>query len=182
MAQKDYRCEFPRCDCVGWCRYSKEGRQLAHLNRAREDCSFPDCGCRVACGYVQTICPPAPNTKPRTAASVMVDMEVVNAAVGEPCPYCGREMLPFGEPKGARLRHPVRDHIDPISKGGSNRASNLVVICHECNADKASETLVAWYLALSEANDPRTAHVAAFLKQRPPGREPADEDNDEAAA
>jgi hypothetical protein len=46
------------------------------------------------------------------------------------CQYCGVVM-----PSDLEV-----DHIVPRSRGGSNRPSNLVVACHDCNATKGNQT------------------------------------------
>ncbi len=43
--------------------------------------------------------------------------------------YCGKSNVPF-----------EIDHVQPRSRGGSDRVSNLVLVCHECNASKANQT------------------------------------------
>ncbi|TMD02122.1 MAG: HNH endonuclease [Chloroflexi bacterium] len=45
------------------------------------------------------------------------------------CVYCHRSEVPF-----------EIDHQIPRSRGGSNRASNLVLSCHDCNAAKGHQT------------------------------------------
>ena len=45
------------------------------------------------------------------------------------CVYCGRMDTPF-----------ELDHIQPRSRGGSNRASNRALSCHACNAAKGERT------------------------------------------
>ncbi|TMC91213.1 MAG: HNH endonuclease, partial [Chloroflexi bacterium] len=45
------------------------------------------------------------------------------------CAYCGKTNLPF-----------EIDHIQPRSRGGSNRVSNLALTCHACNQAKGSQT------------------------------------------
>jgi 5-methylcytosine-specific restriction endonuclease McrA len=45
------------------------------------------------------------------------------------CAYCGKTNVPF-----------EIDHIQPRSRGGSKRVSNLALACHECNQAKGSET------------------------------------------
>jgi hypothetical protein len=45
------------------------------------------------------------------------------------CVYCGRTQTPF-----------EIDHACPRSRGGSNRVSNLVLSCHDCNAAKGDRT------------------------------------------
>jgi hypothetical protein len=54
------------------------------------------------------------------------------------CAYCGKEGVPL-----------QIEHIEPKSKGGSNRISNLCIACEECNQSKGS-------LSIEE-----------FLKKRP---------------
>jgi len=45
------------------------------------------------------------------------------------CAYCGKQGVPF-----------ELDHQVPRSRGGSNRASNLVLACHACNQAKGNQT------------------------------------------
>ncbi|HEY6409537.1 MAG TPA: RNA-guided endonuclease IscB [Ktedonobacteraceae bacterium] len=45
------------------------------------------------------------------------------------CVYCGRTNQPF-----------EIDHAVPRSRGGSDRASNLVLSCHDCNSTKGKQT------------------------------------------
>jgi 5-methylcytosine-specific restriction endonuclease McrA len=45
------------------------------------------------------------------------------------CAYCGKTNVPF-----------EIDHMQPRSRGGSKRVSNLALACHECNQAKGSET------------------------------------------
>ncbi len=46
---------------------------------------------------------------------------------GRKCAYCGKENVPF-----------QIDHIEPKSKGGSNRISNLTLACAKCNQMKGN--------------------------------------------
>lgn len=48
------------------------------------------------------------------------------------CQYCGRT------PPQVVLEC---DHINPVSKGGSNRQSNLITACFDCNRGKAANPL-----------------------------------------
>ncbi|GHO80303.1 hypothetical protein KSD_80740 [Ktedonobacter sp. SOSP1-85] len=52
---------------------------------------------------------------------------------GRRCVYCGRTDTPF-----------ELDHIQPRSRGGSNRVSNLALSCHACNAAKGERTAAAF--------------------------------------
>jgi len=45
------------------------------------------------------------------------------------CVYCGKKSVPF-----------ELDHQMPRSRGGSDRASNLVLACHDCNTAKGNQT------------------------------------------
>ncbi len=46
---------------------------------------------------------------------------------GRECAYCDAENTPLEV-----------DHIQPKSKGGSNRVSNLTLACHDCNQRKGT--------------------------------------------
>ncbi len=48
---------------------------------------------------------------------------------GRRCVYCEATNQPF-----------EIDHVQPRSRGGSNRVSNLVLSCHDCNAAKGKQT------------------------------------------
>ena len=48
---------------------------------------------------------------------------------GRKCAYCGVENVPF-----------QTEHIIPVSRGGTNRVSNLTIACRECNQKKGNMT------------------------------------------
>src|SRR6266581_3790212 len=52
---------------------------------------------------------------------------------GRQCAYCHISTVPF-----------EIDHQLPRSRGGSNRISNLVLSCHECNRAKGDKTAAEW--------------------------------------
>lgn len=52
---------------------------------------------------------------------------------GERCHYCAQQAGPF-----------VVDHVIPVSKGGTEDPSNLVVACRPCNASKRDRPLEEW--------------------------------------
>jgi len=50
------------------------------------------------------------------------------------CAYCGSD-------KDITL-----DHVVPRTKGGSDHADNIIACCKSCNADKAHEDWIIWYI------------------------------------
>lgn len=50
------------------------------------------------------------------------------------CAYCGSE------------EDITLDHVIPRTKGGSDHADNIVACCKSCNADKAHEDWIIWYI------------------------------------
>lgn len=50
---------------------------------------------------------------------------------GHACAYCG-----------ARATH--LDHVEPLSKGGSDVEANIVPACQHCNLSKGAKTLAEW--------------------------------------
>lgn len=80
---------------------------------------------------------------------------------GQPCPYCGREMDSV-----VLESSPTRDHIQPKSREGNNRAENLTIACWTCNQHKHYRTMTEWLVALTEADDPRVPYVAEFMLRR----------------
>lgn len=52
---------------------------------------------------------------------------------GRQCVYCHISAVPF-----------EIDHLLPRSRGGSNRVSNLVLSCHDCNSAKGAKTAAEW--------------------------------------
>ena len=51
------------------------------------------------------------------------------------CAYCGATDRPLS-----------LDHIVPQAKGGSNYVNNVLCACTSCNADKAHEDWIIWYI------------------------------------
>lgn len=68
----------------------------------------------------------------REAISVAVK-SIVLARDGQRCAYCGTIEAPFHF-----------DHLYPVSRGGSNAASNIVLACAACNLAKSDRTLAEW--------------------------------------
>ena len=57
---------------------------------------------------------------------------------GGPCVTPGGYVLPPG------YEWPVRDHVIPRSRGGSDNAENLVLSCNGCNSSKGARTPEEW--------------------------------------
>ena len=53
---------------------------------------------------------------------------------GTRCHYCGVELV-FSHPIHAKITYTV-DHIQPVSKGGTDALENLVLACRSCNSTK----------------------------------------------
>ena len=51
------------------------------------------------------------------------------------CYYCGCRL---------GLDDSTLDHTIPLSKGGTNEWSNLVLACYECNQDKGDKIIIVW--------------------------------------
>jgi len=49
------------------------------------------------------------------------------------CIYCGKKSAKYHV-----------DHKNPIAKGGSNRKSNLVIACSDCNSSKGDKRMPEW--------------------------------------
>lgn len=57
------------------------------------------------------------------------------------CGYCGMPI--FWHIKGSVHI----DHMQPVSRGGSNIVDNLCLSCHDCNKGKYNKTVIEWQLA-----------------------------------
>ncbi len=58
---------------------------------------------------------------------------------GMACAYCNN-----GIEEGAKL---TLDHVVPYSKGGSNKETNLVTCCHQCNSSRGNRAMRAFAAA-----------------------------------
>ena len=57
------------------------------------------------------------------------------------CAYCGKALTKYTR---------TVDHIQPLSRGGSDLEFNKVLSCRSCNQAKGSMTLVEWKAAISK--------------------------------
>lgn len=82
--------------------------------------------------------------KRRRRVEVVADGTVDEAAIlaeRKSCVYCG-----------ARLTdgNTTLDHMEPLSRGGTHSAANLVACCRSCNSRKGAKPFAEWILALDE--------------------------------
>ena len=68
---------------------------------------------------------------------------------GMACAYCNN-----GIEEGAKL---TLDHVVPYSKGGSNKETNLVTCCHQCNSSRGNRAMRAFAAAAAYINHGTTA-------------------------
>lgn len=53
------------------------------------------------------------------------------------CSYCGKK-------QSRRLRL-TRDHVVPVSQGGTTTRRDIIPACNSCNSSKADKDMEAWY-------------------------------------
>lgn len=78
------------------------------------------------------------------------------------CFYCKNELAT------ETSEHATTDHIEPVSLGGTNELSNLVVACKPCNAKKGQSTIdafnpratIEWLTALRDQIDIRLSRLS----------------------
>lgn len=69
------------------------------------------------------------------------------------CAYCGSD------------ENLTLDHIIPRSKGGSNKITNVICACKECNNDKGHEHWSDWYLRQDFFTTERLSDIINWQKQ-----------------
>ena len=69
------------------------------------------------------------------------------------CAYCGSE------------EDLTLDHITPRSKGGSNRATNVLCACKQCNNSKGHEFWSEWYMKQEFFSTERLSSIIEWQKQ-----------------
>lgn len=84
------------------------------------------------------------------------------------CLYCGRritKLYDWNRDRSPRRTYVNRDHMDPLSLGGSDSDRNTVYCCVECNQRKKDKTFLEW---LSELKPPyrRLARQVYVRKHR----------------
>jgi 5-methylcytosine-specific restriction endonuclease McrA len=78
----------------------------------------------------------------------------LGAALGEyKCFYCNQPVRDYHDfylddhgkfQRKAHLDEATIDHIVPLSKGGSNLLSNLVLACYQCNSERSDTDYLAF--------------------------------------
>lgn len=69
------------------------------------------------------------------------------------CAYCGSE------------DNLTLDHITPRSKGGSDRLTNVLCACKECNNSKNHQTWYDWYMKQSFFTTEKLSAIIEWQKQ-----------------
>jgi hypothetical protein len=69
------------------------------------------------------------------------------------CAYCGSD------------ENLTLDHITPRSKGGSDRVTNVLCACKECNTSKGHQKWYDWYLTQSFFTTDRLSAIIEWQKQ-----------------
>jgi hypothetical protein len=73
---------------------------------------------------------------------------------GWPCPYCAQIMK-----SGNGSLSPTYEHVIPRSRGGSDDPANILIVCMQCNNDKADMTLFEFCGFLTGLSDERRTHI-----------------------
>ena len=77
---------------------------------------------------------------------------------GLACAYCGATIE-----DGARL---TLDHLRPVSRGGSNEASNLVTCCCKCNSSRGNRPVAAFTRAVAEYVDADAKEIERHVRRQ----------------
>jgi 5-methylcytosine-specific restriction endonuclease McrA len=64
-------------------------------------------------------------------------LEALAEAHGIDCAYCRVPTL-VDPPAGLRYRERTLDHVIPLSRGGADELSNVVLCCRSCNSRKGA--------------------------------------------
>ena len=67
------------------------------------------------------------------------------------CAYCGN---------GNNI---TLDHVVPISRGGTNRRSNIVPACSSCNSGKRDRNVFAWYSSKSFFSESKKSKISEYM-------------------
>lgn len=69
------------------------------------------------------------------------------------CAYCGSE-------------HEITlDHIVPKAKGGTSHTTNIVACCRSCNASKAYEDWIIWYIQQPFFTEERREAIEKWMEK-----------------
>jgi hypothetical protein len=69
------------------------------------------------------------------------------------CAYCGDD------------KNLTLDHITPRTKGGTNRLTNILCACKNCNYSKGHELWFEWYLMQDFFTEERLSAIIEWQKQ-----------------
>jgi hypothetical protein len=68
---------------------------------------------------------------------------------GHRCCYCNKQIEDIKKPMKEMTseeisRKATMEHVEPVAKGGSHRAENIVAACFPCNSSKSSKSIEEW--------------------------------------
>ncbi|MHB1731891.1 MAG: RNA-guided endonuclease IscB [Ferrimicrobium acidiphilum] len=88
--------------------------------------------------------------------------EYLLAKFARTCVYCGAKDVPLNI-----------DHIQPRSRGGSNRVSNLALACIACNQSKGNVELSVWLVSRFGATEAKKISTNVLARAKAPLRDAA---------
>ena len=87
------------------------------------------------------------------------DVVIIRKKLSDKCFYCGNSLNGGGE----------KDHIIPLSKGGSNWPENITLACMRCNKDKYDKSLedfISWRKKHGLITSETCLEYLAFLNKK----------------
>jgi 5-methylcytosine-specific restriction endonuclease McrA len=73
---------------------------------------------------------------------------------GHKCCYCGSD------------KNLTKDHVVPLSRGGTNYIENIVPACHSCNSSKGVKELIEWYTRQPFYSKDRLSNIIKYLRAK----------------
>lgn len=130
----------------GWC-----GQNFTTYSYISNQASYCSDWCRSKAGKARRRAREAGASGSYTWAEVVHKWRTINKC----CAYCD-------QPTPLDTLEP--DHVEPLSKGGSNSIANVVPSCGRCNGDKRDLYLYDWYLDRKRRGKPER-HLHPVLAQ-----------------
>ena len=73
---------------------------------------------------------------------------------GHKCCYCGSD------------KNLTKDHVVPLSKGGTNYIENILPACRSCNSSKGTKELIEWYTSQPFYSKDRLSNIIKYLRAK----------------